>query len=263
MGFSILITEILKMLWWLIPIILFFGFLRFLKSSRFKGMLGEAFVRVTAWFFLPGRTYLRFHNVTLPTSDGTTQIDHIFVSRFGIFVVETKNMKGLIIGEKTQKQWTQQFSSTSFPFQNPLHQNYKHVKALEKALNISSKMIHSVVVFVGKSTFKSPMPVNVRQRSDYISYIKSFRSPLLSESQVRKARTGIQSVQLAPTWKTHRQHVQQLEKRFQGCEVKTEKICPNCGQQMVLRIAKKGRNTGRQFWGCSAYPECRTVQRKE
>src|SRR4029077_14780776 len=33
--------------------------------------------------------------------------------------------------------------------------------------------------------------------------------------------------------------------------------CPECGKPMVLRTAKSGRNAGSQFWGCSAYPDCR------
>ncbi len=33
--------------------------------------------------------------------------------------------------------------------------------------------------------------------------------------------------------------------------------CPTCGKAMVLRTAKSGRNAGSQFWGCSAYPDCR------
>ncbi len=35
--------------------------------------------------------------------------------------------------------------------------------------------------------------------------------------------------------------------------------CPQCGKPMVLRTAKTGRNEGKQFWGCSAYPECKGV----
>ncbi|MDZ7854092.1 MAG: nuclease-related domain-containing protein [Halomonas sp.] len=82
---------------------------------------------------MPAETYKPIHNVTLPTPDGSTQIDHIFVSRFGIFVVETKNMKGWIFGDKDQAQWTQKIYRKSFRFQNPLRQNYKHVKSLEKS----------------------------------------------------------------------------------------------------------------------------------
>ena len=35
--------------------------------------------------------------------------------------------------------------------------------------------------------------------------------------------------------------------------------CPKCGADMVLRTAKKGRNAGSRFWGCSAYPNCRAI----
>lgn len=32
--------------------------------------------------------------------------------------------------------------------------------------------------------------------------------------------------------------------------------CPLCGKPMVKRVAKKGMNSGREFWSCSAYPQC-------
>lgn len=33
--------------------------------------------------------------------------------------------------------------------------------------------------------------------------------------------------------------------------------CPQCGVPMVLRVAKKGEQSGNQFWGCPNYPRCR------
>jgi hypothetical protein len=35
--------------------------------------------------------------------------------------------------------------------------------------------------------------------------------------------------------------------------------CPKCGSQMVLRKAASGKYAGRRFWGCSRYPECKTL----
>lgn len=35
--------------------------------------------------------------------------------------------------------------------------------------------------------------------------------------------------------------------------------CPNCGKPTVLRTAQKGKNAGKQFWGCSGYPDCKGV----
>ncbi|MBM79447.1 MAG: hypothetical protein CMJ78_02485 [Planctomycetaceae bacterium] len=33
--------------------------------------------------------------------------------------------------------------------------------------------------------------------------------------------------------------------------------CPNCNSTMVLRTARKGANSGSQFWGCPSFPNCR------
>ncbi len=63
-----------------------------------KGALGETAVKAGAALALPSSVYRRYHDVTLPTAGGTTQIDHVFVSVFGVFVVETKNMNGWIYG---------------------------------------------------------------------------------------------------------------------------------------------------------------------
>jgi restriction system protein len=253
MDYSPIINEVFK-LWWLIPIMLIIGFF---KSPWFKGVLGETFVKLVARLRLPSETYHPIHNVTLPTPDGTTQIDHIFVSRFGIFVVETKNMKGWIFGDANQAQWTQKIYKESFRFQNPLRQNYKHVKALEAALNVSPEAIHSVVVFTGESTFKTAMPANVTRGGGYISYIKSFRDPVLTETEVQGIVAQIQSGRLEPSREMHRKHVERLKSRSNPSAARK---CPKCGSNMVLRTAKRGPNAGKQFWGCSAYPKCKMVQ---
>lgn len=35
--------------------------------------------------------------------------------------------------------------------------------------------------------------------------------------------------------------------------------CPLCGKIMALRTARQGKNSGKQFWGCTGYPECKGV----
>ena len=37
--------------------------------------------------------------------------------------------------------------------------------------------------------------------------------------------------------------------------------CPKCSRPMVLRTARNGDNAGRQFWGCSGYPDCNGVMK--
>ena len=40
-----------------------------------------------------------------------------------------------------------------------------------------------------------------------------------------------------------------------------EKICPVCGHKMVHRIARRGPNRGKEFWGCSNFPKCRHTEK--
>ena len=104
MDFSPVVNQIVSALWYLIPIAILAGVL---KSPWFKGVVGEFIVNLSAKFLLDKEKYQLIKNVTLPTEDGSTQIDHIIVSEFGVFVVETKNMKGWIFGGPNQKTWTQ------------------------------------------------------------------------------------------------------------------------------------------------------------
>ena len=39
--------------------------------------------------------------------------------------------------------------------------------------------------------------------------------------------------------------------------------CPVCGKPMIRRMAKKGINSGKEFWSCSGYPDCRGTRKIE
>jgi len=233
-------------------------FLGFLKSPRIKGFAGELIVNIGAMLLLNKKQYCTIKDVTLPVDDGTTQIDHIIVSEFGIFVVETKNMRGWIFGSPDQAIWTQKIFKHTNRFQNPLRQNYKHLKTLESFLGIDEDKIHSVVVFIGDSTFKTPMPNNVLHGIGYIRYIKSYRRKVLTKDEVESIIRKIRSSRLPATPVTKSEHIMNFKKKLKensGSDVK----CPRCGAPMIMRTAKKGGNIGKKFWGCSRYPECKGI----
>lgn len=185
-----------------------------LRLPVVKGWIGEAWVRLIARLQLPAKTYHRLHNVTLPDGDGTTtQIDHLFISRHGIFVVETKHMKGWIWGHAHEAQWRQQIYRQSRRFQNPLRQNHRHVMVLQAILGLPEQALHSIIVFTGDCTFKTAMPENVTQGAGFVRYIRQFTARPLSERQVREALARIQASRLPPNWKTHRAHVARLQTR--------------------------------------------------
>lgn len=260
MDLSIYLNMMFSAAWYLIPI---FILAVILKSTWFKGVLGEWQVNLLIKFFLDKNVYHLIKNVTLPTEDGTTQIDHIIVSKFGIFVVETKNMKGWIFGSENQKQWTQQIFKYKSKFQNPLHQNYKHVKTLENILftesNAKNDSIFSVIIFIGDSSFKTKMPENVRFARGSIEYIKSKTDIVLNAQEVANVIEQVESGRLERSFKTNRQHVKHVREIIETKE--DSKACSNCGAEMVLRKATKGKNAGNEFWGCSTFPSCRKIER--
>lgn len=252
MDFTALFKPILTVLWYLLP---FLVLATLLKSAWFKGIIGEYMVNLAARWLLDAKTYHLIKNVTLPTEQGSTQIDHIIVSPYGVFVVETKNMKGWIFGDEKQKNWTQKIYRHTQKFQNPLHQNYKHVKTLETLLGLRPEQLHSVVVFVGESTFKTEMPENVTHGIGYVRYIKSMHHVVLNDDEVRTLIAKIGSGRLEPSIRTHINHVNHVKEDVSKIESDTS--CHKCGSDMVLRVVKTGEHAGKRFWGCVKFPSCR------
>lgn len=228
-------------------------------KSIYKGFVGEAMSSIAHKVLLDKNIYRELNNVTIPTPDGTTQIDHVIVSRYGIFVIESKNMSGWIFGAEDDTQWTQTLpGGKKFRFQNPLRQNYKHTKSLSEFLEIDHEKFHSVVMFWGNSSFRTPMPVNVRDRG-YPYYIQSKKEELFSDVEVEQIVEAIQTGRLPRTWATRRRHVASLKERHAGSPLSAPDMpaCPKCGSSMFKRTAERGVTAGKEFWGCSQYPACK------
>jgi hypothetical protein len=228
-----------------------------LKRPRVKGKIGEAVVNLSNSFQLDKNKYTQIKDVTLELVDGsTTQIDHIVASKYGIFVIETKNMKGRIFGGEHQKQWTQQIYKVKNSFQNPLQQNLRHTKALEEVLELSPSWIFPVVVFVGECEIMTPMPRNVcKGLSSYAKHIKSFSDEIITESELSNIITTLEQKRLKAGAHTDAKHIQNLQSRH----AKISMACDKCGSEMVVR---KNKTTGEEFYGCSAYPRCRNMRSK-
>ncbi|MBN8094387.1 NERD domain-containing protein [Vibrio vulnificus] len=255
MNFFTVFLNVFEQFWYLLPLLLIVSLF---KSRWLKGVFGEFLVN-RLLSKLPESDYTLIKDVTLPTNGGTTQVDHIVVSKYGIFVIETKNMKGWIFGSARQKQWTQTIYHHSSKFQNPLHQNYKHIKALEALLDCTEEHLHSVIVFIGDSTFKTEMPSNVTYARGSIRYIQQFNEVVFSDKDYARLAESINHIKLKRGLVTdlkHRKHVKEVV-----ASKATSNFCPLCGSQMVLRETKRGKNIGKQFWGCSTFPKCRAVKK--
>src|SRR5205807_616293 len=83
----------------------------------------------SGWGAASAPHYHHFRKIILPTSRGSCEIDHLIVSPFGLFVIESKDRSGWIFGEESERNWTAVHFKNKYTFQNPLHQNYGRMKA--------------------------------------------------------------------------------------------------------------------------------------
>ena len=181
-----------------------------------KGKIGELVVNARLRDGLSARDYLLIPDILLPVDGGTTQIDHIIVSRFGIFVVETKAYKGWIFGSEREAQWTQQLYRRKFRFQNPLRQNYHHTETLAALTGIPRNLFISIIAFGGEAEFKTPMPANVVKIADLAATIRSYTYPLIKDIQVPEVADAIQAWAATVDAKARRNHVKNLRRRHGG-----------------------------------------------
>jgi len=83
MNLKTQIFNTLSLYWFILPL---FTLPVVLKSTWFKGMLGEFLVNFLLTKLLPKKQYTLIKNITLPTDDSTTQIPNEFIYSVVIFI---------------------------------------------------------------------------------------------------------------------------------------------------------------------------------
>lgn len=236
--------------YWYLPVIALI--ILFLKTPFVKGWIGEKLVHITVKNIVKDKNGILLNNLILPAETDTTQVDHVVMIPSGIYVIETKNMKGWIFGDAKSKNWTQQIYKHKSKFQNPLHQNFKHLKTIQSLLNIEEPMIHNIVVFVGSAEFKTEKPNNVFGLFKLRTFLKKQNDDNLTTIQIEEFATILTTTKLANSIKNNRQHVKKLTEKYESTNT-----CPKCSSHLVERTVKKGERAGQTFFGCSAFPKCR------
>mgnify|MGYP003571403033 CR=1 FL=1 len=227
-----------------------------------KGDRGERYVsRILS--SLNETEYKVLNDIMLLVKNGkTTQIDHIVVSCYGIFVIETKNYSGWIFGRENSEYWMQVIYQEKHKFRNPVKQNQAHIFALKELLSeYTSIEYFPIVVFVGSAELKeidSKVPViydNYLLRVIQSNSVKK----CLSEDEIQKIVDLLLSKNIVDE-EIRAEHVQNIRKTVFERNTKMENlICPRCNGKLKLRNGKTGN-----FYGCSNYPRCKfTMPYKE
>jgi hypothetical protein len=216
----------------------------------FKGWLGEKTTQLGMWIKLDSKIYKRFHNLILTRGSWTTQIDHVVLSPYGLFVIEAKNFDGWIFGSETGKVWTQVLHGSKRTFQNPLHQNYGHTKVLAEHLQVDHSRVHSIVFFIGEAELKTELPSNV-MTSGLSDYVDQFHAVVFSATEMAWIEDELSRLENGSSAST-REHIANVRERYSS-----NTTCPKCGSPLVTRIARWGGSAGKSFLGCSGFPKCR------
>jgi hypothetical protein len=95
---------------------------------------------------------------------GLTQVDHLALTAAALLVVETKNYGGLILGQARDRTWTQCIGRQRHKLQNPLRQNYSHIKAVQALA--PGVPVSGLVVFTNRAQFPKGQPSGVVMLSD-------------------------------------------------------------------------------------------------
>lgn len=210
-------------------------------------------------------------NIYIPKESGeTSEIDLLYITTRGLFVIENKNYAGYIFGSEQNKSWTVTLYAgktwrggnkvEKYQFYNPIWQNRTHIKHLKSYLNSDVK-IFSLIAFSDRGNLKD---VNVNSPDVYVfnhsNLSKVLRAiwdendDIMNENQIDEIYNNL--IPLTNVDKSVTQkHISDIQNRFGSTD-----ICPICGNNLVLRTAKKGSNVGNQFYGCSNYPNCKYIK---
>ena len=178
-----------------------------------KGDVGEQIVKVAVLSKLDAAQYRHFSNLIIPASNGTTQIDNIVVSPFGVFVIEAKYFQGWIFGGAKQEKWTHTLSRfEKYAFPNPIRQNYGHIKALARLLRQPESRFHSVIVFAHRNCqLKTELPANVCLQHNFIEYIQGFTKNIVDDAALARMNTILQQPEWQATEDKKAAHVERLK----------------------------------------------------
>ena len=248
--------------------VLGFGiFIWWYNSPEQKGKRGEKQVHKILSMLPP--EYHVLDDVVLETSNGTTQIDHIIVSKYGVFAIETKNYMGEIYGDDDRQEWKQIIVTnvryrrkwyktytyvTKNYFYNPVKQSLAHVYAIKKVLNVWSGLIVVPIVVITGSAVLSGVhsSYHVIYDDSLLTTIFSHRTICLSDKDVTAviSRLTAKKIRSIVDNKTHVNNVNTA--RYKNDLKIASGICPKCGGSLVLRNGTYG-----DFLGCSNYPKCK------
>ena len=230
------------------PIGIIFIILVIMSALFYKqivGWFGEYWTK-EALRNLPKNKYKILNNIFIKVKDYTSQIDHIVVSPYGIFVIETKQYNGYITGGKYDKNWVRYAGKNKYYYTNPIRQNYGHVKSLAKLLHTDESKLINIVCIPSNAKLKIEHDGELVRNYNIVDKILSYNNIVIDN--VDEIVDIINSSNIKDK-KIKKEHIKNIKTNLVDKDMNK---CPKCGGDLVKRNGKYG-----EFFGCSNYPKCR------
>lgn len=248
------VTLVLKLFittWYLWALIIL-TFVYSLFKPKIKGIMGEKTV-ATLLLMLNSDKYKTINDVIIEDSERTSQIDHVVVSNYGVFVIETKNYRGWIYGDEYSKYWTQIIYKRKEKLYNPIRQNYGHIQALKHHLSDYEDILYiPIIVFSTKASLRVTVSIDVIYTVNLLNTIKKYKEEVITDEVKEKIYSKIINLNINDK-EIRKEHISSIKKEKGEIRNKIESnICPKCGGVLVIREGKYG-----SFKGCSNYPKCK------
>lgn len=238
------------------------------SSKNRAESLGESGERTVSSYLedLPFDDYLVFNDLLIKDGNRTTQIDHIIISRYGVFVLETKNIHGKVYGSENKEFWSQYLpdwgykrygSTQAHELRNPLWQNAGHIKSIRRLVLGNDVPVYGIVVFPSDTLVRVTAEQPILKMREVVPYIKQYQDVVLLYEQMDhyKKRLLEVSSRSESDRKYHLENISRNKDRRNAAVASGR--CPQCGSELVLRNGRYG-----QFLGCSNYPKCKyTIQK--
>ena len=220
-------------------------------GNRIVGWFGEHWTRESL-NKLDKNKYIVLNDIMILVNNKTYQIDHIVLSKYGIFVIETKQYNGYITGDKYDNKWVRHLKGNQkVYYTNPIRQNYGHVKAICELLDISEDKVFNIVCITSKN-----VKLNIKHDGeltrgyDINEKIMSFEKEIIDNVLELKDKIVINNIVDKDKRKEHIERINETKKEHDN------NICPKCGGKLVERTSQYGK-----FAGCSNYPRCKYTRR--
>lgn len=225
-----------------------------LRSPQYKGKCGENIVNKILQQ-MDGDRYV-LNNIMINDNGKSRQIDHIFVSEYGVFVIETKNYAGVIYGREKSTEWKQYLNRKCFNFKNPIHQNYGHEEIVKSVLKGVTDKIYSIVVFTRRCELKVEVTSTVIYEDQLKNYIRN-KGKIIEKEKIDEIYITLNESKITnqEAIKNHNYNVQKYVEYKEN--IAKGGKCPRCNGDLIERKGKNG-----PFYGCSNYPKCRYTKNK-